>query len=45
MVLKRATDVGGKCFWKCHRKLESSLVEEIYKTISHEDAGFCKIDI
>ena len=24
-VLKRATDVGGKCFWKCHRKPESSL--------------------
>ena len=25
MVFKRATDVGGKCFWKCHRKPESSL--------------------
>ena len=29
MVFKSATDVGGKCFWKCHRKPESSLTNLI----------------
>ena len=28
MVFKRATDVGETCFWKCHRKPESSLVKK-----------------